>query len=66
MIYARDGEPVFKTIKRFTKEVERSGILPELREHRHYLSPGEKKRRKRQRAERQRRRDAYKRKKETS
>lgn len=58
----RDGESVFKAIKRFTKEVKRAGILPELREHRHYLSPGEKKRRKRQRAQRQRHREAAKRK----
>jgi small subunit ribosomal protein S21 len=62
MVHVRDNEPLVKALRRFTKEVERSGVLPELREHRHYLSPGEKRRRKRKRAERQRLREAAKRK----
>jgi len=62
VIHVRDGEPLFKAIKRFKRMVEASGIKIDLREHRHYLKPSERRRRKRRQAERQRRREARERK----
>ena len=62
VIHVRDGEPLFKVIKRFTKEVQRAGILTDLREHRHFVTAGQKRKRKRRRAERQRVREARERK----
>ena len=47
VIHVRDGEPLFKVIKRFTKEVQRAGILTDLREHRHFVTAGQKRKRKR-------------------
>lgn len=58
MIYVRSGEPFIKTLKRFQKEIEKSGILRDVRQRQHYVKPSEKRRRKRQAAQRQRDRES--------
>ena len=38
------GEPIEAVLKRFKKAVERSGVLHEFREHRYFVSPGQRRR----------------------
>ena len=45
----RDGEPVERLIRRFTKKVKKEGIMEEYRKRQHYEKPSIKKRRKKMR-----------------
>jgi len=45
-IRLRKGEPVEKALRRLKKKVDREGTLKEVRNHRHYEKPSERKRRK--------------------
>jgi small subunit ribosomal protein S21 len=42
----RDGEPVERLIRRFTKKVKKEGIMDEYRKRQHYEKPSIRKRRK--------------------
>ncbi|MBX3746777.1 MAG: 30S ribosomal protein S21 [Verrucomicrobiae bacterium] len=45
-IKLKKGEPVEKALRRLKKKVDREGILKEVRNHRHYEKPSERRRRK--------------------
>lgn len=45
-IRLKKGEPVDKALRRLKKRVDREGTLREVRSHRHYEKPSEKRRRK--------------------
>lgn len=45
-IRLRKGEPVERALRRLKKRVDREGTLKEVRNHRHFEKPSEKKRRK--------------------
>ena len=45
-IKLKKGEPVEKALRRRKKKVDREGILKEVRNHRHYEKPSERRRRK--------------------
>lgn len=45
-IQLRKGEPVERALRRLKKRVDREGTLREVRNHRHFEKPSEKKRRK--------------------
>jgi small subunit ribosomal protein S21 len=45
-IRLKKGESVDKALRRLKKRVDREGTLKEVRNHRHYEKPSEKKRRK--------------------
>ena len=45
-IKLRKGEPVEKALRRLKKRVDREGTLKEVRNHRHYEKPSERRRRK--------------------
>ena len=45
-IKLRKGESVEKALRRLKKKIDREGTLKEVRNHRHYEKPSEKKRRK--------------------
>ncbi|MGE4182625.1 MAG: 30S ribosomal protein S21 [Limisphaerales bacterium] len=45
-IKLKKGEPVEKALRRLKKKVDREGILREVRNHRHYEKPSERRRRK--------------------
>ena len=42
----KKGEPVEKALRRLKKKLDREGTLREIRNHRHYEKPSERKRRK--------------------
>ena len=44
-IKLKKGEPVEKALRRLKKKVDREGILKEVRNHRHYEKPSERRRR---------------------
>ena len=44
-IIIRDGEPIEKAMRRFVKTCEKSGVLSELKRHRHFEKPSETKKR---------------------
>lgn len=44
------GEPIEKALRRLKKKLDKEGTLREVRAHRHYEKPSEKKRRKAARA----------------
>lgn len=46
----RRGEPVEKALRRLKKKLDKEGIMREIRSHRHYEKPSEKRRRKAARA----------------
>ncbi|MFC1873351.1 30S ribosomal protein S21 [Chloroflexota bacterium] len=52
----RDGESQESLLRRFQKVVQISGILREVKSHRHFISKGEKARLKAQQSARRRRR----------
>ncbi|MBD3421860.1 MAG: 30S ribosomal protein S21 [Chitinivibrionales bacterium] len=56
-INVRDGEPIEKALRRFTKTCERAGILSDLKKFRHFEKPSEEKKRKMNAAKRKRMRD---------
>jgi small subunit ribosomal protein S21 len=45
-IRLKKGEPVEKALRRLKKRIDREGILREVRNHRHFEKPSEKRRRK--------------------
>ena len=45
-IRLKKGEPVEKALRRLKKRIDREGILKEVRNHRHFEKPSEKRRRK--------------------
>ncbi len=50
-IKVRKGENIDKALRRLKKKMDREGIMREIRAHRHYEKPSEKKRRKSARAQ---------------
>ena len=46
----RKGESVEKALRRLKKKMDKEGIMREIRSHRHYEKPSEKRRRKQARA----------------
>jgi small subunit ribosomal protein S21 len=56
-IEVRDGEPIEKALRRFTKACERAGILSDIKKYRHYEKPSEERKRKLNAARRKRVRD---------
>ena len=45
-IIIRDDENVERALRRFKKKCEKAGILSDLRKHRHYEKPSERRKRK--------------------
>ena len=45
-IKLKKGEPVERALRRLKKKIEREGVLKEVRNHRHYEKPSERRRRK--------------------
>ena len=45
-IKLKKGEPVEKALRRLKKKIDREGTLKEVRSHRHYEKPSERRRRK--------------------
>jgi small subunit ribosomal protein S21 len=45
-VIIRDDENFERALKRFQKKCEKAGILSDLRKHRHYEKPSERRRRK--------------------
>lgn len=45
-IKLKKGEPVDKALRRLKKKIDREGTLKEVRNHRHFEKPSERKRRK--------------------
>jgi small subunit ribosomal protein S21 len=56
-IDVRDGEPIEKAIRRFSKACERAGVLSDIKKFRHYEKPSEERKRKMNAARRKRTRD---------
>ncbi len=57
-VILHDDENFERALKRFKKKCEKAGILADLRKHRHYEKPSEKKKRKTNAAARKSRRSA--------
>lgn len=53
-ITIRDDEHIEKAMRRFTKVCEKSGVLSELKNYRHYEKPCEERKRKKNTAQRRR------------
>jgi len=45
-IKLKKGEPVERALRRLKKKIDREGVLKEVRNHRHYEKPSERRRRK--------------------
>ena len=60
MVKARPDESVDSMLKRFKRDVARSGILQDLRKHEFYIPPNEKRRIKQKAAEKRARKKAAK------
>lgn len=45
-VRVRDGEPFESALRRFKKQVEKSGVLSEIRKREHYEKPSVKKKKK--------------------
>jgi len=56
-IDVRDGEPIERALRRFTKVCERAGVLSDLKKYRHFEKPCEERKRKMNAARRKRARD---------
>ena len=56
-VYIDEGENFEKALKRFKKKCEKAGILSDLRKHRHFEKPSEKRKRKLNSAKRKMRKD---------
>ena len=57
-VFIDEGENFDKALKRFKKKCEKAGILSDLRKHRHFEKPSEKRKRKLNSAKRKMRKDA--------
>jgi small subunit ribosomal protein S21 len=55
-VIIHDDENVERALRRFKKKCEKAGILSDLRKHRHYEKPSERRKRKMQAAMRKNRR----------
>ena len=55
-VVIHDDESFERALKRFKKKCEKAGILSDLRKHRHYEKPSEKRKRKQNAAQRKSRR----------
>jgi len=55
-VRVKEGESFENAMKRFKKQCEKAGILSDLRKHRHYEKPSEKRKRKMNTAQRKTRR----------
>lgn len=53
-----EGEPFEKALKKFKKKCEKAGILSDLRKHRHFEKPSERRKRKMNAAKRKLRKEA--------
>ena len=53
-----EGESFEKALKRFKKKCEKAGILSDLRKHRHFEKPSERRKRKMNAAKRKLRKEA--------
>lgn len=49
-VKVRKGEPVDKALRRLKKKLDKEGVMREMRAHRHFEKPSEKRRRKLARA----------------
>lgn len=49
-VKVRKGESVDKALRRLKKKLDREGVMREIRAHRHFEKPSERKRRKQARA----------------
>jgi len=58
-VIIHDDESFERALKRFKKKCEKAGILADLRKHRHYEKPSERKKRKMNAARRKNRRPRY-------
>ena len=58
-IIIHDDENVDRALKRFKKKCEKAGILSDLRKHRHYEKPSERRKRKMNAAQRKSRRSRH-------
>ena len=56
-VIIHEDESFERALKRFKKKCEKAGILSDLRKHRHYEKPSERKKRKMNAARRKNRRD---------
>ncbi len=52
-----EGEPFEKALKKFKKKCEKAGILSDLRKHRHFEKPSERRKRKMNAAKRKLRKE---------
>ena len=59
-IRPRKNEPVSRTIKRFIKQVQKEGIVEEVKERRRYLKPSERKRKPKKRSDAKRKKELAK------
>ena len=58
-VIIHDDESFERALKRFKKKCEKAGILADLRKHRHYEKPSERRKRKMNAARRKNRRPRY-------
>ena len=58
-VIIHDDENFERALKRFKKKCEKAGILSDLRKHRHYEKPSERRKRKVNAARRKGRREPY-------
>jgi len=56
-INVRDGESLDRALRRFNRELRKSGIMKEAEKHRYYEKPSVRKRRQAQEARNRRKRD---------
>ena len=54
-VEVKRGEPVDRALRRLKRKLDREGVLKQLKKHRHYEKPSERKRRKRQEAQQKKR-----------
>ncbi|MCK9555891.1 30S ribosomal protein S21 [bacterium] len=55
-VRVRKGESVDRALKRLKKKVDKEGIMKQVKQHRHYEKPGQKRRRKQKDAQKKKRR----------
>ncbi|MDD5645457.1 MAG: 30S ribosomal protein S21 [bacterium] len=55
-VRVRKGESVDRALKRLKKKIDKEGIMKQVKQHRHYEKPGQKKRRKQKDAQKKKRR----------
>lgn len=56
-VFIDEGESFERALKRFKKKCEKAGILSDLRKHRHFEKPSEKRKRKLNSAKRKMKKD---------